>query len=152
MVENPNKGLQVPENYLEVFTESPTTKPEVPGLTQAEIVKSYFTKANAKQMQSKACFAEHGTSVFWPLLVAQLQNTNSHLINILGPDQPFCVALQEWVAFFRNGMAKVCKGFWVLPYWDFSLDISFLLIYDKGNWNLHSWKKWHDRMQKCRAK
>ena len=36
MVENPNKGLQVPENYLEVFTESPTTKPEVPGFTQAE--------------------------------------------------------------------------------------------------------------------
>ena len=48
-IENPNEGLQVPENYLEVFTESPTTKPEVPGLTQAEIVKSYFTKANAKQ-------------------------------------------------------------------------------------------------------
>ena len=110
MVENPNKGLQVPENYLEVFTESPTTKPEVPGLTQAEIVKSYFTKANAKQMQSKACFAEHGTSVFWPLLVAQLQNTNSHLINILGPDQPFCVALQEWVAFFEMAWQKSAKA------------------------------------------
>ena len=27
MIENPNEGLQVPENYLEVFTESPTTKP-----------------------------------------------------------------------------------------------------------------------------
>ena len=49
MMENPNEGLQVPENYLEVFTESPTTKPEVPGLTQAELEKSYFTKANAKQ-------------------------------------------------------------------------------------------------------
>ena len=28
MIENPNEGLQVPENYLEVFTESLTTKPE----------------------------------------------------------------------------------------------------------------------------
>ena len=55
MIENPNEGLQVPENYLEVFTESPTTKPEVPGLTQAEIEKSYFTKANAKQ--SLFCWA-----------------------------------------------------------------------------------------------
>ena len=49
MIENPNEGLQVPENYLEVFTESLTTKPEVPAPTQAEIEKSYFTKANAKQ-------------------------------------------------------------------------------------------------------
>ena len=49
MIENPNEGLQVPENYLEVFTESPTTKPEVPAPTKAEIEKSYFTKANAKQ-------------------------------------------------------------------------------------------------------
>ena len=48
MIENPNEGLQVPENYLEVFTESLTTKPEVPAPTQAEIEKSYFTKANAK--------------------------------------------------------------------------------------------------------
>ena len=37
MTENPNEGLQVPENYLEVFTESLTTKPEVPAPTQAEI-------------------------------------------------------------------------------------------------------------------
>ena len=49
MIENPNEGLQVPENYLEVFTESPTTKPEVPAPTKVEIEKSYFTKANAKQ-------------------------------------------------------------------------------------------------------
>ena len=49
MIENPNEGLQVPENYWEVFTESPTTKPEVPAPTKAEIEKSYFTKANAKQ-------------------------------------------------------------------------------------------------------
>ena len=49
MIENPNEGLQVPENYLEVFTENPTTKPEVPAPTKAEIEKSYFTKANAKQ-------------------------------------------------------------------------------------------------------
>ena len=49
MIENPNEGLQVPENYLEVFTESLTTKPEVPAPTQTEIEKSYFTKANAKQ-------------------------------------------------------------------------------------------------------
>ena len=48
MIENPNEGLQVPENYLEVFTESLTTKPEVPAPPQAEIEKSYFTKANAK--------------------------------------------------------------------------------------------------------
>ena len=27
MIENPDEGLQVPENYLEVSTESPTTKP-----------------------------------------------------------------------------------------------------------------------------
>ena len=59
MIENPNEGLQVPENYLEVFTESLTTKPEVPAPTQAEIEKSYFTKANAKE----SLFAEHGTSV-----------------------------------------------------------------------------------------
>ena len=49
MIENPNEGLQVPENYLEVFTESPTTKPERPAPTQAEMEKSYFTKANANQ-------------------------------------------------------------------------------------------------------
>ena len=49
MIENLNEGLQVPENYLEVFTESLTTKPEVPAPTQAEIEKSYFTKVNAKQ-------------------------------------------------------------------------------------------------------
>ena len=49
MIENSNEGLQVPENYLEVFIESPTTKPERPAPTQAEIEKSYFTKANAKQ-------------------------------------------------------------------------------------------------------
>ena len=30
MIENPDEGLQVPENYLEVFTEGPATKPEVP--------------------------------------------------------------------------------------------------------------------------
>ncbi|RMX56505.1 hypothetical protein pdam_00023896, partial [Pocillopora damicornis] len=55
MIENRNEGLQVPENYLEVFTESPTTQPEVPAPTQAEIEKSYFTKANAKE----SLFAEH---------------------------------------------------------------------------------------------
>ena len=27
MIENPDEGLQVPENYLEVSTEIPTTKP-----------------------------------------------------------------------------------------------------------------------------
>ncbi|CAH3155347.1 unnamed protein product [Pocillopora meandrina] len=59
MIENRNEGLQVPENYLEVFTESPTTQPEVLAPTQAEIEKSYFTKANAKE----SLFAEHGTSV-----------------------------------------------------------------------------------------
>ena len=48
MIENPNDGLQIPENYSEFFNESPTTKPEVPAPTQAEIEKSYFTKANAK--------------------------------------------------------------------------------------------------------
>ena len=89
MMENPNEGLQVPENYLKVFTESPTTKPEVRASIKAELEKSYCTKANAK----KACFAEHGTSVCRPLLVSQLQNTNSHLISSLGPDHPFCVAL-----------------------------------------------------------
>ena len=48
-------------------------------------------------MQNKACFAEHGTPVCWALRVAQLQNPNSHLINTVGLDRPFCVALQEWV-------------------------------------------------------
>ena len=37
MIENPDEGLQVPENYLEVFTEGPATKPEVPAPTQAEM-------------------------------------------------------------------------------------------------------------------
>ena len=40
------KSLQ---NYLEVFTEGPATKPEVPAPTQAEMEKFYFTTANAKQ-------------------------------------------------------------------------------------------------------
>ena len=37
MIENPDEGLQVPENYLEVFTEGPATKPEVPAPIQAEM-------------------------------------------------------------------------------------------------------------------
>ena len=37
MIENPDEGLQVSENYLEVFTEGPATKPEVPAPTQAEM-------------------------------------------------------------------------------------------------------------------
>ena len=41
MIENPDEGLQVPENYLEVFTEGPATKPEVPAPTQAEM-ESFF--------------------------------------------------------------------------------------------------------------
>ena len=45
MIENPDEGLQVPENYLEVFTEGPATKPEVPVPTQAEMEKFYFTTA-----------------------------------------------------------------------------------------------------------
>ena len=49
MIENPDEGLQVPENYLEVFTESPTRKPEVPAPTPTEMEKFYFTTANAKQ-------------------------------------------------------------------------------------------------------
>ena len=49
MIENPDEGLQVSENYLEVFTEGPATKPEVPAPTQAEMEKFYFTTANAKQ-------------------------------------------------------------------------------------------------------
>ena len=45
MIENPDEGLQVPENYLEVFTEGPATKPEVPVPTQAQMEKFYFTTA-----------------------------------------------------------------------------------------------------------
>ena len=45
MIENPDEGLQVSENYLEVFTEGPATKPEVPVPTQAEMEKFYFTTA-----------------------------------------------------------------------------------------------------------
>ena len=45
MIGNPDEGLQVPENYLEVFTEGPATKPEVPVPTQAEMEKFYFTTA-----------------------------------------------------------------------------------------------------------
>ena len=148
MVENPNKGLQVPENYLEVFTESPTTKPEVPAPTKAEIEKSYFTKANAKQ--SLFCWAlclRFLTITCCPVAKYQFASYQH-----FGARPALLCCITRVGSFFRNGMAKVCKGFWVLPYWDFSLDISFLLIYDKGNWNLHSWKKWHDRMQKCRAK
>ena len=37
MIENPDKGIYVPENYLEVLTEGPATKPEVPAPTQAEM-------------------------------------------------------------------------------------------------------------------
>ena len=59
MIENPNEGLQVPENYLEVFTESPTTKPEVPAPTQAEIEKSYFTKAKPVLLSIVPRFSDH---------------------------------------------------------------------------------------------
>ena len=45
MIENPDEGLQVSENYLEVFTEGPAIKPEVPVPTQAELEKFYFTTA-----------------------------------------------------------------------------------------------------------
>ena len=45
MIENPDEGLQVPENYLKVFTEGPATEPEVPVPTQAEMEKFYFTTA-----------------------------------------------------------------------------------------------------------
>ena len=45
MIENPDEGLQVPENYLEVFTEGPATEAEVPVPTQAEMEKFYFTTA-----------------------------------------------------------------------------------------------------------
>ena len=37
MIDNPDEGIHVPENYLEVFTEGPATKPEVPAPTQAEM-------------------------------------------------------------------------------------------------------------------
>ena len=39
-------------------------------------------------------------------------------------------SLQEWVV-FGNGAEKVCKGFWVLPFWD-----SFDMV---GNWLDHIW-------------
>ena len=37
MIENPDERIHVPENYLEVFTEGPATKPEVSAPTQAEM-------------------------------------------------------------------------------------------------------------------
>ena len=48
MTENPDEGLQVPKNYLEVFTDGPATKPEVSAPTQAEMEKFYFTTAVEK--------------------------------------------------------------------------------------------------------
>ena len=59
MIENPDEGLQVPENYLEVFTEGPATKPECQ-LPHKQKWKSFILP---QQMQNKACFAEHGTPV-----------------------------------------------------------------------------------------
>ena len=62
MIENPNEGLQVPGNFLEVYTESPTTKPEVPAPKQAEIEKSFYqSKCKAKPVLLSIVppFADH---------------------------------------------------------------------------------------------
>ena len=114
MIENPNEGLQVPENYLEVFTKSPTTKPEVPAPTKAEIEKSYFTKANAKQ--SLFCWAlclRLLTITCCPVAKYQFASYQH-----FGARLPLLCCIIRVGSFFRNGAGKVCKGFWVLPYWD----------------------------------
>ena len=93
-----------------------------------------------QQMQNKACFAEHGTPVCWPLCVAQSQNPNSHLINNVGPDHPFCIALQELVVFFQNGAKKVWKGFWVPPYWDsFPKQLTLRRYGRELEWTIQIW-------------
>ena len=101
-----------------------------------------------QQMQNKACFAEHGTPVCWALRVAQLQNPNSHLINTVGLDHPFCVALQEWVqrplgftllGFSRYGRELV--GPYLATISRKLIILAFCWYTKKGYWSLHSWKK-----------
>ena len=145
MIENRNEGLQVPENYLEVFTESPTTQPEVPAPTQAEIEKSYFTKANAKQ--SLFCWAWYLrllTITCCP--VAKYQFASYQLSSSL-----LCCIIRVG-SLFRNGAKKVCKGHWALPYWDSVYILAFCWYVIKAIETCIAGKKWHDRMQKCSAK
>ena len=47
MIDNPDEGIHVPENYLEVFTEGPATKPEVPAPTQAEMESLFYYSSGA---------------------------------------------------------------------------------------------------------
>ena len=136
MIENPNEGLQVPENYLEVFTESLTTKPEVPAPPQAEIEKSYFTKANAKH--SLFCWAWYLrllTITCCPVAKYQFASYQH-----FGARPPLLCCIIRVGSFFEMAWKSLQRllGSALLG---FSLYLSFLLIYDKGNWNLHSWKK-----------
>ena len=112
-----------------------------------------------QQMQNQACLAEHGTPVCWALRVAQLQNPNSHLINTVGLDRPFCVALQEWVqrplGFTLLGFSRYGRE----PVGPYLATISRELIILAFCWYTKKaieacivGKKWRDRMQKCRAK
>ena len=48
------KELRVPEKYLEVFTESPTKKPEVPAPTQAEMEKKWKKLCKSEQRELDA--------------------------------------------------------------------------------------------------
>ena len=54
MKENADKELRVPEKYLEVFTESPTKKPEVPAPTQAEMEKKWKKLCKSEQRELDA--------------------------------------------------------------------------------------------------
>ena len=64
MTENPDEGLQVPKNYLEVFTDGPATKPEVSAPTQAEMEKVLFYHSSGEvshlHRQTK-CFHTKGS-------------------------------------------------------------------------------------------
>ena len=114
MVENPNEGLQVPDNYSEVLTESPTTKPERPAPTQAEIEKSYFTKANAKQ----SLFFRAWYLCLLNITCCAVAKYQLESYQHFGARPPLLCYIMRVGIFFRNGAGKFCKGFWVLPYWD----------------------------------
>ena len=60
MIENPDEGIYVHENYLEVFTEGPATKPEVPAPTQAEMESFILLQQWSSFSFPRKCFDTRG--------------------------------------------------------------------------------------------